>query len=144
MSSEGTLAAGGAIALGILQGLTEFLPVSSSGHLVVFQQYIEVGGDEVFFDLMLHLGTLVPAIWFYRADIRDVVRDALGGEDGFWQRPGVRLAALVVVASVPTGLIGILFKDVFESLFAAPGWVSLAFLITGTILMWSVAYAKPL
>lgn len=134
MSDEGTLALGGAIALGILQGLTEFLPVSSSGHLVVFQQFIEVGGDAVFFDLMLHLGTLVPAIWFYRADVWSVLRDVASGDGRFWQRPGVRLAVLVVLASIPTGALGIAFKDVFESLFAAPGWVAVAFFFTGCLL----------
>ena len=56
----------GALLLGILQGITEFLPVSSSGHLVLFQQFLDVVGDDVAFDLILHLGTLIPVLWFYR------------------------------------------------------------------------------
>jgi undecaprenyl-diphosphatase len=124
----------GAMLLGALQGLTEFLPVSSSGHLVVFQEFIEVSGDAVFFDLMLHVGTLIPAIWFYRRDVRTVIADATSGEGEPLQRPGVRLAALVVVASVPTGVIGILFKDLFEELFLSPGAVAVAFAVTGAVL----------
>ena len=70
-----TAALGGALFLGILQGLTEFLPVSSSGHLVLFQQFLDIGADHVLFDLVLHVGTLVPVLWFYRADVAGIARD---------------------------------------------------------------------
>ena len=58
-----------ALLLGIIQGLTEFLPVSSSGHLVLFGKIFPVVGDHVLFDLVVHLGTLVPVFIVYRADI---------------------------------------------------------------------------
>lgn len=131
MCSAGLL---GATLLGVLQGLTEFLPVSSSGHLVLFQQFIELEGDEVAFDLLLHLGTLIPAIWFYRADVLQVLNDTFRGDGRFWDRPGVRLALLVLIATVPTGLIGVLFKDTFEAMFHALGSVSIAFAVTGLLL----------
>jgi undecaprenyl-diphosphatase len=124
----------GAVLLGVLQGLTEFLPVSSSGHLVLFQQFIEVPGDDVFFDLMLHLGTLVPALWFYRRDVLGVLADVVGGERPWSERPGVRLAGLVVAASLPTAVIGLSGKDYFELMFQSPGAVSIAFLFTGAVL----------
>lgn len=126
----------GAIFLGILQGLTEFLPVSSSGHLVVFQQVIEVAGDDVLFDLVLHVGTLLPALWFYRADVRDIFVDAVSGEGPFWQRPGVRLGAMVLVATIPTAVMGVGLRDSFERIFHSPLVVSAAFLVTG-FLLWS-------
>jgi len=124
----------GAAWLGVLQGLTEFLPVSSSGHLVLFQQWIEVSGDEVLFDLALHVGTLVPAVWFYRADVAGMFRDVFAGEGPFWQRPGVRLATAILIATVPTGLIGLGLKDAFEQLFSTPAAVAVAFAVTGVLL----------
>ena len=106
-----------AILLGVVQGLTEFLPVSSSGHLVLFQQVFGHGimgiEDHVAFDLVLHVGTLLPVVVMYRSDIAAIFRD-LSGDGPFMERSGLRLAIWVVVGSVPTGIIGILFKDVFE------------------------------
>jgi undecaprenyl-diphosphatase len=133
--ADGSGGALGAILLGILQGITEFLPVSSSGHLVLFQEFLPVAGDEILFDLVLHVGTLLPALWFYREDVLQVLRDAVGAEASFWERPGVRLAMLVVVATIPTGVIGIGFKDWFEAMFDQPGRVGFAFLATALLLL---------
>ena len=124
----------GALLLGVVQGLTEFLPVSSSGHLVVFQQILPPEGDEVLFDLVLHVATLLPAMWFFRADLRQMLVDPVRGEGPLWQRPGVRLAALVLVATVPTGLIGVIGKEMFESWFERLDIVAAAFVVTGTLL----------
>lgn len=124
----------GALFLGILQGLTEFLPVSSSGHLVLFQQFIEIGSDHVLFDLVLHLGTLIPVLWFYRAHVASVVLDPIRASGPLMERPGVRLGMLLVTASVPTACIGLLFEDLFESLFATPAALTVTFAITGTLL----------
>ena len=125
--------------LGIIQGLTEFLPVSSSGHLVLFEHYLPVQGDPVAFDLVLHIGTLLPVFVYYRRDLWGIVRDLLGGEAPFWQRAGVRLLLMMIIGTIPTGLIGVLFKDVFESLFSAPIYVGFAFLVTGAVL-WATRY----
>ncbi|MFT4624881.1 MAG: undecaprenyl-diphosphatase [Myxococcota bacterium] len=126
----------GAMFLGALQGLTEFLPVSSSGHLVLFQQFFEVGTEHVLFDLVLHLGTLVPVLWFYRAEVGTVLVDLVSGDAPWAERPGVRLAGLVVAASIPTAAIGLLFEDLFESLFSAPSVLTLTFALTG-VLLWA-------
>ncbi|MBN2800810.1 MAG: undecaprenyl-diphosphate phosphatase [Deltaproteobacteria bacterium] len=120
--------------LGIIQGLTEFLPVSSSGHLVLLQQFFEVGEDEVLFDLVLHLGTLLPVLLFYRTDVIAVLRDPLAGEGPFWRRQGVRMLSLVFLASLPTAIIGLAFEDLFEVLFATPAALSVTFAITGVLL----------
>lgn len=126
-----------ALFLGILQGITEFLPVSSSGHLVMFQQFLEVAGDDVAFDLVLHLGTLLPVLWFYRATFAQIFHDIFRGDGPFWQREGVRLTLLLVAASIPTAMIGLGLKDTFESLFSNPSALTITFSITGLILLLS-------
>ena len=128
--------------LGVVQGLTEFLPVSSSGHLVLFQNWLPVSGDPLAFDLALHLGTLVPVIWVYRADLLRVFSDATSGEGAYLERPGVRLLLLLVVASIPTALIGLTLEDLFAQLFHSAKAVGVAFGITGTLLWFTRKFAK--
>lgn len=123
-----------AVLLGIVQGLTEFLPVSSSGHLVLFQQWLPVTGDHIAFDLALHIGTLVPVFVVYRRDLLQIVRDVVAGQGPWRERLGVRLAAFIVLGSVPTGLIGLLFEDWFEAAFSNPLSIGIAFAVTGTVL----------
>ncbi len=136
--------------LGVVQGLTEFLPVSSSGHLVLFQQWL---GDSFFatdqavlFDLVLHLGTLLPVLWYYREDLGRTVTSWTGGgaprpeaESGVmaWLRadPDRWLAFLVLIGTIPTGLIGVGLKDHFETLFHGGRPVGVALLITGALLI---------
>ncbi len=120
--------------LGVIQGLTEFLPVSSSGHLVLFQQWMPVPGDALLFDLVVHLGTLFPVLWFYRADLARMTLDPLRGEGPWLERSGVRLAAWVVLASLPTAAIGLGLEDVFVSLFARPEALIVSFAVTGFLL----------
>lgn len=120
--------------LGVVQGLTEFLPVSSSGHLVLFQRWLPVSGDHVAFDLALHIGTLLPVFVVYRADLMRIVTDAVRGEGPPSQRPGLRLLAFIVLGSVPTAIIGLLFEDWFEAAFSNPFSVGIAFAVTGTVL----------
>lgn len=116
--------------LGFVQGLTEFLPVSSSGHLVVFAEFLSAEKPPIAFDLMLHLGTLVPILWVYRADILAVLRGMFTDPKG----EQARLAWLIVLGSIPTAILGIGFEDVFERLFHTPRVVGITFFITGTFL----------
>ena len=121
--------------LGIVQGLTEFLPVSSSGHLVVFQHWLPaMQGDKLSFDLLLHIGTLIPVVWVYRNDILVIFKDMAPQNTPFIERSGIRMMGLIVVGSVPTAVIGLLFKETFTSLFDQPGLVGIAFAVTGTAL----------
>jgi undecaprenyl-diphosphatase len=124
----------GAILLGLIQGITEFLPISSSGHLTLAQHFIEVSGDDLAFDLVLHLGTLLPVFVVFRQDILQMLRDPFIGTGPFLERPGVRWLYLVGVATIPTGIIGLLLEDLFESMFS--GYLSLAwqFSITALVL----------
>ncbi|MCB9742220.1 MAG: undecaprenyl-diphosphate phosphatase [Alphaproteobacteria bacterium] len=124
-----------AILLGILQGLTEFLPVSSSGHLVFYQNLLHVPGDALLFDLVLHLGTLAPVLFVYRDDLARMVTAPLRETGPIAERPGTRLAALIVLASVPTALIGLGLEDWFAQLFEAPANLAITFTITGFLLM---------
>jgi undecaprenyl-diphosphatase len=125
---------GEAALLGIIQGLTEFLPVSSSGHLVLLGQFMSFEHDDILFDLILHVGTLIPILWFYRGDLKTIAQDATQGDRPLLERPGARLLALLATATIPTGVIGLLFEDIFEQLFANPGFLPIPFMITGTLL----------
>ncbi len=136
-----------AVILGALQGLAEFLPVSSSGHLVLFQQWLAdsffAAENGVLFDLVLHVGTLLPVLWFYRAELKGVIVSPTAGpsraEAGGWlawlrAEPSRWLATCVVVASVPTGLIGVLGKDQFHHMFESVTTTCIALLVTGVLL----------
>lgn len=130
-----------AVLLGVIQGLTEFLPVSSSGHLVIGSHFLPLATPSMLFDVILHVGTLLPVVWLYRKDLASIFV-SLGrvfGKAALSERwrddRGLRLAVCVVIGSVPTGVIGMLLKDVFEKLFSSPRVVGVTFLITGCILM---------
>jgi len=121
--------------LGIVQGLTEFLPVSSSGHLVVAQHYLPgFSGPPLPFDVMLHLGTLVSLIVYFYRDIWGIIRSFFTRstrEDAGFRRLGI----LIVIGSIPTAAIGIGFEDVFERLFENPRTVPIMFMITSLVLL---------
>ena len=95
-----------AIFLGIIQGLTEFLPVSSSGHLVLFQKIFGIDVDCLMFDIVVHLGTLVAVFVVFRKAIFDMIK-----------HPFCEKSKKLVVATIPTVLIAILFKDFFKTAF---------------------------
>ena len=131
------------IIIGIVQGLTEFLPVSSSAHLVFIQKILGVQSS-LAFDTFLHLGTLIAVMWFFRYDIYKMIlswlssiRDILRGRfrEGFYSDPYKRLAWYVILATIPVGIVGVLFEDSVDSLFAGALYVPAFFLfVTGTIL----------
>jgi undecaprenyl-diphosphatase len=136
------------IFLGIIQGITEFLPVSSSGHLVFFQSLFGMKEPRIFFDVMLHLGTLLAVVVYFRADIWGIVRGIgttlKGKKEG---QEEAKLFLWIIVATIPTGLMGILFKDWFESLFSKPKVVGGMLLITGMVLWltrWTKKEGRPL
>ena len=132
-----------AIIIGIVQGLTEFLPVSSSAHLVFIQNLLGVESS-LAFDTFLHLGTLIAVLWFFRWDIIKMIRswilsieDLIQGRfhEGFYSDPYKRLSWYVILATIPVGIVGVLFEDAIDSLFAGALYVPAFFLfVTGTIL----------
>jgi undecaprenyl-diphosphatase len=119
-----------AIILGIIQGITEWLPVSSSGHLVIAQQFFGLSVP-VIFDVMLHVATLIVVLFVFRTDIWKILR-ALGKGD--LKSPDGKMALFVVVGSIPTALIGFLFHDLFVSFFSSIFVAGVGFIITGFFL----------
>lgn len=128
----------GVISLGVIQGLTEFLPVSSSGHLVIGSHLFKLAEPSLLFDIVLHVGTLIPVLWLYRSDLIKMIV-SLGSlrkvKENWDHDSGLRLTVCVVVGTIPTGIIGVLARDFFEKLFSSPTAVGIALLITGVILM---------
>ena len=140
-----------AIIIGIVQGLTEFLPVSSSAHLVFIQNILGVESS-LAFDTFLHLGTLIAVMWFFRYDIIKMLRswilsieDLIQGrfQEGFYSDPYKRLAWYVILATIPVGIVGVLFEDSVDALFSGALYVPAFFLfVTGTILYLSQRMAS--
>lgn len=115
-----------AVILGIIQGLTEFLPVSSSGHLVLFQKIFGIRESTLVFDTFLHVGTLLAVIAVFRKDIASILR-----------KPFQKLTWLLLAGTIPTALIGVLFKDYFEELFKSGRTLGLEFILTGAVLLYA-------
>lgn len=136
-----------AIVLGILQGITEFLPVSSSGHLVLMQRFLGIKESQVFFDVMLHFGTLGAVIIVYHQLIGSLIRTGFSTlfQADFYRHPRLtvtntphlKLIWLLLLGSIPTGLIALLFRDTLESIFGKPMVVAGMLVITGLILQLS-------
>ncbi len=122
-----------AILLGIVQGATEFLPVSSSGHLVLAQHLLgDFEQPGVLFDVLLHLGTVVAVVIYFWRDLTGLIsslwrRDETAAQQRF-------MVGLLIAGSVPTAVIGLLFKDFFISLFERPVIVCIMLLVTGSLL----------
>lgn len=122
-----------AVLLGLLQGLTEFLPVSSSGHLVIAAHLIpDWVPPGVLFDLALHVGTLGAVVVYYRRDLRMLGGGALRGDP-----QAIRYVALLAAGSLPTALIGLSLEDAFEALFLAPAWAATFLLVTSAFMLLS-------
>jgi undecaprenyl-diphosphatase len=136
------------IFLAVVQGLTEFLPVSSSGHLVFFQSLFGLNEPPIFFDVMLHLGTLLSVVVYFRKDILGIIKgisSTLRKREE--NREEAKLFLWIILATVPTGLMGFFFKDWFESFFSKPKLVGGMLILTGLILWltrWSKKEGKPL
>ena len=112
------------ILLGLVQALTEFLPVSSSGHLIIAQRLLGMSGQELALSVILHLGTTAALIIFFSKDILRIfmLRDK-------------KLLFLIVIVTVITGAIGVAGKEFFEGLFSSVKLVAVALILTGIILI---------
>jgi len=134
-----------AIFLGFVQGVTEFLPISSSGHLALFQSFgLEDPHDRhLFFDVLLHMGTLVAVCVVYRKDIVEMIRAVLslftgrrGGEDSPVSPSKARLAFMIIIATLPLAIV-IPFRHSIEALGNRMWFVGLMLLLTGGFLYYS-------
>ena len=114
-----------AVLLGLIQGLTEFIPVSSSGHLVIVQHFFDIKENQILFNVILHIGTLIPIFIIFWQDIRDII---------LLKKEKRKESIYILLAIIPTGIIGILFEDFFENLFANAYLTAFMLIITGFIL----------
>lgn len=136
-----------AVLLGIIQGLTEFLPISSSGHLVVFQNLLGFQEPALLFDAALHAGTLVAVCLYFRSDLARMIGETWGfirrwpgrkaGFQHVRETPHVGLAFAVIVGTLPTAVIGIFFRSPIEKLFGSVSFAGIMLLCTGGILLFS-------
>lgn len=132
-----------AIFIGIVQGLTEFLPVSSSAHLIFVQELLGVNQPGLAFDVLLHLGTLIAVISYFFKDIIEMIKaffssiaDLFRGKfkQGFKEEPYKKLAWMVIIGTIPVGIIGVVFDAEVEAAFNSITIPAFFLLITGVLL----------
>lgn len=114
-----------AIVLGIVQGITEFLPISSSGHLVLIQKLWHITEGGPLFVTLLHIGTLFAVIFAMRKEVL-----------WLWQHPKSRVTWMLLIALLPTAVVGVLFEEWFDRLFETGATIGFEFIITGCVLWW--------
>lgn len=128
-----------AAALGAVQGLTEFLPVSSSAHLALLQRWFALEPDSpplLLFDVVSHVGTVIAVGIVFAASFRRFSDRLIRETTASWRRPRIawRIAMLGLIASLPTAAIGLMFKDRFEAAFDNPTIIGICLLVTGCLL----------
>jgi undecaprenyl-diphosphatase len=140
-----------AILLGIVQGITEFLPISSSGHLVLGKALLGIHTQGIAFEVFVHFGTFLAVLTIFWGDCWNILRswgNALRHPSpGHWSLcyqadPFFRLGFLIVLGTIPAVVIGLLFEHQVEAAFSHPFFVSCALLVTGTILL-GTRWTKP-
>lgn len=147
-----------AVILGTVQGLTEFLPVSSSGHLVIFQKMFGLQEPELLFDVSVHLGTLAAVSVFFRKEILEiknslkraagVLADKEAHLSEMYADPGFKLIVFIAAGSVPTAVLGLLFNTVAGRIFSSVAIVGSMLVVTGVVLfltgcmLWSTCVLK--
>jgi len=142
-----------AVFLGIVQGVAEFLPISSSGHLAIFQNFLNVTYNEehhLLFDVLLHLGTLISITIVYRKDIKEMIRDGLGylhmkadsgdGEPVVLKPPG-RALLFIIIGTMPL-FVTLLFTSAVSRLFFNTFFIGFALIVTGCLIFVSSKYIK--
>ncbi|MEA3464248.1 MAG: undecaprenyl-diphosphatase UppP [Patescibacteria group bacterium] len=122
-----------AIIFGIIQGITEFLPISSSGHLVILHKFINLPiQNEFAFDVALHLATLSAVMWFFKKDILMLsaawLKSFIGKPNEF-----SRISWLIILATIPAVLAGLLFEDIIESTLRSPMVVAIMLIAVGAL-----------
>lgn len=141
-----------AVILGVIQGLTEFLPISSSGHLVLGQHLlgIDAGGDDVVFEVFVHFGTVLSIMTVYRRPVAKMVVSVINGlkrplafAEHYRDDESFRTAMLIVVTMVPTGVVYVLFRESLEAAFGSPLLVCFMLIVTGVLLLLTVLRKNP-
>jgi undecaprenyl-diphosphatase len=120
-----------AIILGIVQGITEWLPVSSSGHLVLFQHFFALNVP-IIFDIMLHIGSLLVILLFFRKEILELITGVIN-----WDKEKLRIILMLIIATIPIAIVGYFFQSWIESVFNNLRTVGFALLFTALLLFLS-------
>ena len=129
-----------ALLIAVVQGLTEWMPISSSGHLILAEKLLGYSGG-LMFDVALHFGTLMAVFVYFGGDIVDIVRDLFLWR---WNSENGRLGILIVIATIPAAIAGYLLRGIFEEVFHSLGVVALGFGVTGLfLLIASVKNSRP-
>jgi undecaprenyl-diphosphatase len=141
-----------AIVLGVVQGITEFLPVSSSGHLVLGEFLLKVRFDDISFEVFVHLGTFFSVVLVFRRTIVSILRALWlqitsvvrgGASSDTVNLEDARLFWLILAGSVPAGVAGLLLKSQIERAFASATLVAMMLLVTGAILLLTMFFKTP-
>lgn len=127
-----------AVLLGILQGAAEFLPISSSGHLVLAERFFKVREAGLTFDVALHMGTLLAVLVYFRVELTVIIRDTAC----FWRQDQLaqenrRHGLLICIATLPAVFAGLLLEDYAASIFRSPVLVAVNLAVFGGILLWA-------
>lgn len=119
------------IILGLVQGLTEFIPISSSGHLVLVRKIFGFRDQGLAFDAVLHLGTLLAVILYFKKDWVEILKESSKKKKLFWQ---------IIIATIPAAIAGFLFEDLVTSFFRDILWVATFFILVGFIFLLAERY----
>ncbi|MEK5411578.1 undecaprenyl-diphosphate phosphatase [Priestia sp. FSL W8-0001] len=120
-----------ALILGIIQGLTEFLPISSTGHLYLGRHLFGLDSAGLYLDTMLHIGTLLAIFVFYKDELWHMIR-----------HPFSKLTFLLIIGTIPAVVVGLLFKDYFEEISITGSTIGWEFLVTGLFLWFADSVKK--
>src|SRR5438128_1355856 len=124
-----------AIIFGAVQGLTEFLPVSSTAHLILLPWFMGWPDPGLGFDVALHLGTLVALLIYFRVEWIALIGSALGIVRGRTQSPDARMAMLIVAATIPGAVAGALFEHKVEEALRAPQLIAVMLIVMALVLV---------
>lgn len=127
-----------ALLLGIIQGLTEFLPISSSGHLVIGQYFLRLREPELFFDISVHFATMIAVVIYFRSEVFKLIK-------GLFLRnevEGRKTLLIIIIGTIPAAVIGYTLSSFFESAFSNPKMTSVMLMLTGFILLTTIP-ARP-
>lgn len=133
------------ILAGVLQGLTEFLPISSSGHLVLFHEIFALNlPSDLLFDVVLHLGTLLALLLFFYRDLEKIIRGFLSSLTNWNLKNNYnqRLAWMIVIGTIPAALAGYFFDDLIETTLRSPLVVAIMLIVVGILFMVAEKYSK--
>ncbi len=123
--------------LALIQGLTEFLPISSSAHLILFPRLMGWSDQGLAFDVAVHVGTLGAVVLYFRRELLKMSRDWAASLGTRQCTPEARLAWGVLIGTIPVGIFGLLFKDFIETSLRSPLVIALATIVFGLLLWWA-------